>query len=68
MSTALIGRELSRHSFAVILLVISLWRLPSCFDGSRAVTLLMTSQLLICISRDLSMEAVILFCCHVVLR
>ena len=42
-----------------------------CVDGSdwsRAVTWPMTSQFLICISRDLSMEATILFCCHVVLR
>ena len=27
----LIGREQSRHPFAVILLVTTLWRLPSCF-------------------------------------
>ena len=31
MSTALIGREQSRHPFAVILLVTTLWRLPSYF-------------------------------------
>ena len=31
VSTALNGREQSRHPFAVILLVTSLWRLPSCF-------------------------------------
>ena len=37
-------------------------------DGSRAVTWPMTSQLYICMSRDLSIEAAILFCCHVVLR
>ena len=42
-----------------------------CFDGSdgsRAVTWFMTSQLFICISRDLFMEAAMLFCCHVVLH
>ena len=37
-------------------------------DGARAVTWPMTSQLFVCMSRDLSMEAAILFCCHVVLR
>ena len=58
-----------RHCFAVILSPEALR--VKCVDGSngsRAVTWPMTSQFLICISRDLSMEAAILFCCHVVLR
>ena len=33
VSTVLIGREQSRDPFAVILFVISLWRLPSCFGA-----------------------------------
>ena len=33
VSTVLIGREQSRDPFAIVLLVISLWRLPSCFGA-----------------------------------
>ena len=58
-----------RHCFAVILSPGALR--VNYVDGShvsRAVTWLMRSQFLICISRDFSMEATILFCCHVVLR
>ena len=57
------------HCFAVILSPEALR--VKCVDGSdglRAVTSPMTSQFLICMSRDLSMEAAILFWCHVVLR
>ena len=75
------SRDLCRHSSSFAYHVTSLWRLPSCFAamlfcddtitrrrcGGKVEGQLMTSQFLICMSRDLSMEAVILFCCHVVL-
>ena len=50
-----------RHCFAVILS-------PGALRVKRVDGSSMSSQFLICISRDVSMEAAILFCCHVVLR
>ena len=58
MSTVLIGREQSRHPFAIILLVTALWRLPSRFASSfwdHTVG-------------DHSMEAAILFCADTITR
>ena len=72
---------LQRHSSSFAYHVTSPWRLPCCFAamlfcadtitrrccGGKVEGQLMTSQFLICMSRDLSMESVILLCCHVVL-
>ena len=40
----LIGREQSRHPFAIILLVTTLWRLPSCFAATLFCAYMITRR------------------------